>query len=136
MIRKLIVVAALASSAHAAWAQDQVVYHITDSKVQSLAALRNARNHLDVDPTAKLTFVTHGEGVDFLLEGAKDRNDSPYAGPVSALTARGVKFEVCEITLKNRSLKREQFLQEADFVPSGVVRVTKLQRQGFAYVKP
>lgn len=136
MIRKLIVVAALAGSALAAWAQDQVVYHITDSKVQSLAALRNARNHLDVDPTAKLTFVTHGEGVDFLLEGAKDRNDSPYAGPVSALTARGVKFEVCEITLKNRSLKREQFLQEADFVPSGVVRVTKLQRQGFAYVKP
>ncbi len=136
MIRKLIVVAALAGSALAAWAQDQVVYHITDSKVQALAGLRNARNHLDVDPTAKITFVTHGEGVDFLLEGAKDRNDSPYAGPVSALTARGVKFEVCEITLKNRSLKREQFLQEADFVPSGVVRVTKLQRQGFAYVKP
>ena len=136
MIKKLLACVALMAAAASASAQDQVVYHITDSKIQALAGLRNARNHLDVDPTAKITFVTHGEGVDFLLEGAKDRNDSPYAGPVSALTARGVKFEVCEITLKNRSLKRDQFLQEADFVPSGVVRVTKLQRQGFAYVKP
>jgi intracellular sulfur oxidation DsrE/DsrF family protein len=50
--------------------------------------------------------------------------------------ARGVKFEVCEITLRNRSLKKEQFLQEASFTPSGVVRLTKLQKQGFAYIKP
>jgi intracellular sulfur oxidation DsrE/DsrF family protein len=46
-----------------------------------------------------------------LLEGAKDSNGSVFAGPVSALTARGVKFEVCEITLKNRNMKREQFIQ-------------------------
>ena len=50
--------------------------------------------------------------------------------------ARGVKFEICEITLKNRSLKKEQFIQEADFTPSGVVRIAKLQRQGAAYIKP
>ena len=45
-------------------------------------------------------------------------------------------FEVCEITLKNRSLKKEQFFQEADFTPSGVVRLAKLQKQGHAYIKP
>jgi intracellular sulfur oxidation DsrE/DsrF family protein len=55
---------------------------------------------------------------------------------VSALTARGVKFEACEITLKNRNMKREQFIQEADFTPSGVVRLAKLQKQGSAYIKP
>jgi uncharacterized protein len=47
-----------------------------------------------------------------------------------------VKFEVCEITLQNRSLKREQFIPEASFTPSGVVRLTKLQTQGYAYLKP
>lgn len=119
-----------------ALAQDKVIYHITDSKVQALAGLRNARNHLDTDPTAQITFVTHGEGVDFLMDGAKDRSDSPYAATVSALKSRGVRFEVCEITLKNRNLKREQFIEEADFTPSGVVRVVKLQKQGFAYLKP
>ena len=70
-----------------------------------------------------------------MLEGAKDSNGNVFAGPVSALTARGVKFEVCEITLKNRNMKREQFIQEADFTPSGVVRLAKLQKQGSAYIK-
>ena len=117
-------------------AQDLVVYHIDDMSAQALKGLRNIRNHLDVDPTARITVVTHAQGIDFLLEGAKDSNGSVFAGPVSALTARGVKFEVCEITLKNRNMKREQFIQEADFTPSGVVRLPKLQKQGVAYIKP
>lgn len=119
-----------------AQAQDQVVYHIDDAAAQALKGLRNIRNHLDVDPKAKITVVTHAQGVDFLMEGAKDRNDSPYAATVAALVNRGVKFEVCEITLQNRSLKREQFIQEAEFTPSGVVRLAKLQQAGAAYIKP
>lgn len=119
-----------------AWSQDKVVYHISDAEAQALAGLRNVRNHLDTDPSAKITVVTHGNGVDFLMEGAKDKNGSLYSGPVSALKSRGVTFEVCEITLKTRNLKPEQFIQEADFTPSGVVRLAKLQHQGYAYIRP
>jgi uncharacterized protein len=119
-----------------ALAQDPVVYHIDDAAAQGLKGLRNIRNHLDVDPTAKITVVTHANGVDFLMEGAKDANGGAFAGPVAALVARGVKFEVCEITLRNRNLKKEQFLQEAEFTPSGVVRIAKLQKAGAAYIKP
>jgi intracellular sulfur oxidation DsrE/DsrF family protein len=126
----------IAATTLPALAQDPVVYHIDDMSLQALKGLRNIRNHLDVDPTAKITVVTHALGVDFLLEGQKDVNGSPFAGPVSALAARGVKFEICEITLKNRNLKREQFIQEAEFTPSGVVRLAKLQKQGAAYIKP
>ena len=127
-------VAALWSSM--ALAQDRVAYHIDDAAAQGLKGLRNIRNHLDTDPSARITVVTHANGVDFLLEGAKDANGSAFAGPVAALVARGVKFEVCEITLRNRNLKREQFIQEAEFTPSGVVRLTKLQVAGHAYIKP
>ena len=119
-----------------AFAQDTIVYHIDDTSTQALKGLRNIRNHLDTDPGAKITVVTHAFGVDFLMEGMRDRNESPFAATVAALTARGVKFEVCEITLKNRNLKKEQFIQEADFTPSGVVRLAKLQKQGYAYIKP
>lgn len=119
-----------------AWAQDKVVYHIDQAATQGLKGLRNIRNHLDVDPAARITVVTHADGVDFLMEGAKDTNGGAFAGPVAALVARGVKFEVCEITLKNRKLKKEQFIQEADFTPSGVVRIAKLQKEGAAYIKP
>lgn len=126
----------LALASAATWAQDAVVYHIDDTSAQALKGLRNIRNHMDVDPTAKITVVTHAFGVDFLMEGMRDRNESPFAATVAGLTARGVKFEVCEITLKNRNLKKEQFIQEADFTPSGVVRLAKLQKQGSAYIKP
>jgi intracellular sulfur oxidation DsrE/DsrF family protein len=135
-LRPCLIALALAASTALAAAQDTVAYHVNDTASQALSTLRNIRNHLDTDPTAKITVVTHAFGVDFLMEGMKDRNESPFAATVAALVARGVKFEVCEITLKNRNLKREQFIQEADFTPSGVVRLTKLQKQGFAYIKP
>ena len=126
----------LALGAGAARAEDKVVYHIDDAKTQALKGLRNMRNQLDTEPTTKMIVVAHGEGVDFLLEGAKAANGSDYAGPVAALVARGVHFEVCEITLKNRKLTKDQFITEADFTPSGVVRVTRLQAEGYSYIKP
>lgn len=132
----MLAAAVLSLASLAASAQDKVVYHVSDAATQALATLRNVRNHLDTDPTAKITVVTHAAGVDFLMEGAKDRTEVSYDALVSALKSRGVAFEVCEITLKNRGLKREQFIQEADFTPSGVVRLTKLQHQGYAYIKP
>ena len=118
---------------------DKAVYHIDNAAVQATKALRNIRNHLDTDPSTKIVVVTHAEGVDFLFEGAKDLKNPnvDYSSLVSALKARGVRFEVCDITLKNRNLKREQFNLDAEFTPSGVVRVTQLQtREGFAYLKP
>ena len=127
---------ALVLCAGAAFAQDKVVYHFDNAAAQGLKGLRNVRNHIDTDPTARITVVTHAEGVDMLMEGAKSANGTEYAPLVSALKSRGVTFEICEITLKNRGLKKDQFIQEADFTPSGVVRIAKLQTQGYAYIKP
>ncbi len=131
-----IAAAALMLAATATFAQDKVVYHIDNAVAQGLKGLRNVRNHVDTDPTANITVVTHAEGVDMLMEGAKAPNGTEFAPLVAALKGRGVAFEICEITLKNRGLKKEQFIQEADFTPSGVVRLAKLQIQGYAYIKP
>ena len=135
-MRHFIAALLIAGTSLAAQAQGRVVYHFDNSAAQALKGLRNMRNHLDVDPAAKLTAVSHAEGVDFLMEDAKATNGTDYAPLVSALKARGVRFEICEITLKNRNLKKEQFTQDADFTPSGVVRVAKLQKEGAAYIKP
>ena len=127
---------ALSSAFAQGGGSDNVVYHIDDAEGQALKGLRNIKNHLDVDPQAKIVVVTHAQGVDFLMQGAKDKNGSEYAGPVSALVSRGVTFEVCEITLQNRNIDKNQFIFEASFTPSGVVRLAKLQQQGSAYIKP
>jgi intracellular sulfur oxidation DsrE/DsrF family protein len=135
-IKSIIASLTLALAAGFACAQDGVVYHFDNAAAQGLKGLRNARNHIETDPTAKITVVTHAEGIDMLMEGAKAANGTEYAPLVSALKSRGVTFEICEITLKNRGLKKEQFIQEAEFTRSGVVRIAKLQKQGYAYIKP
>jgi intracellular sulfur oxidation DsrE/DsrF family protein len=115
---------------------EKVVYHVNDA-ANATAALRNIGNHLEVNPKAKIVVVTHAQGVDFLMEGARDKNGNPYNVQVETLAAQGVTFDVCEITLRNRKLDRKQFIPESVFVPSGVAELAKLQsRGGYAYIKP
>lgn len=135
-LKPLLATLALLAAAGLAQAQDKVVYHFDNAASQGLKGLRNIRNHIETDPGAKITAVAHAEGIDMLLEGAKAANGTEYAPLVSALKARGVQFEICEITLGNRGLKKDAFIQEAEFTRSGVVRIAKLQGQGHAYIKP
>jgi hypothetical protein len=116
---------------------DKVAYHLNDGLPQASNGLRNIRNHLEVNPKAKIVVVAHALGVDFLMKGAKDKNGNPYEVIVQDLKAQGVQFDVCEITLRNRKLRKDQFIEEATFVPSGVAEITRLQqREGYAYLKP
>ena len=117
--------------------EDKVVYHLNSGLEQASDGLRNIRNHLEVNPKAHIVVVGHARGVDFMMKGVKDKNGNLYQDLVENLKGQGVKFDVCEITLRNRSLKREQFIEDADFVPSGVAEITRLQqREGYAYLRP
>jgi intracellular sulfur oxidation DsrE/DsrF family protein len=137
MLAKIIAVLVLATASLGAWAQERVVYHFDGGLAQATKGLRNIRNHLDVAPKTQIVAVAHAEGVDFLMEGAKTTNGQEFAALVGDLMSRGVKFEICEITLKNRGLKKEQFILGPSFTPSGVVRIGELQaKEHYAYIKP
>lgn len=124
------------------WAADgakpvQVVYHINEGLDQASNALRNIRNHLSADPSARIVLVAHAAGVDFLLKGAKDKNGNSYAAAVEDLMLAGVDFRVCNITLTSRNIDPQRVLADVRIVPSGVAEVARLQfREGFAYIKP
>jgi intracellular sulfur oxidation DsrE/DsrF family protein len=116
---------------------DKVIYHVNNTEAQASDALRNIGNHLEVNPKAKIVVVTHARGVDFLFKDAKDKNGNPYHLVVERLKTQGVQFDVCQITLRNRKLTKDQFVPEASFVPSGVAEITRLQqREGYAYLRP
>jgi uncharacterized protein len=116
---------------------DKVVYHLNSGLEQASNGLRNIRNHLEVNPKAQIVVVTHAQGVDFLLKGKKDANGNPYETAVQTLKGQGVKFDVCLITLRNRKLAQDQFIDEVEWVPSGVAEIARLQqREGFAYLRP
>ncbi|MDQ2987702.1 MAG: DsrE family protein [Pseudomonadota bacterium] len=140
IIRTLFAVLVLAfaslSVAGAADREEKVVYHINDGS-NPMAALNNIRNHLNASPKAKIVVVTHGPGIDFLLDGAKDKNGNPYDAVVQELVNRTVQFRVCNNTLETRKIDRKRVIPEATIVPSGVAEVSRLQSQeGYAYIKP
>lgn len=132
----VILFASFAVNAAAGGLPEKVVYHINDS-ANAMQALGNIRNHLNASPNASIVVVTHGAGVDFLLEDARDKNGNPYDALVRELSNRKVQFRVCNNTLQGRKIDRKRVLPEASVVPSGVAEVARLQSQeGYAYIKP
>ena len=115
----------------------KVVYHLAEGLPQATRAMGNIRNHLDADPTAQIIVVTHGSGIEFLLEGAKDARGQSFAGPIGELANRGVQFRVCNNTLVTRGIAKDKIVLEATVVPSGVAEVSRLQaKEGYVYLRP
>ncbi len=115
--------------------QEKVVYHVNDSSVARIA-LRNVENHMNASPNARIVVVTHGRGIDFLLNDAKD-DKGAFAPQVASLKDQGVEFRVCRNTLKSRKLDDDAVILEAQVVPSGVAEIGRLQaREGYVYLKP
>ena len=125
---KLIVASLLIALASLAQAQDiKTVYHINTGIETAAAAMQNIQNHLQADPKAKIVVVTHGPGIDFLIQDAKDSKGREFSASVSSLASKGVEFRVCNNTLVGRNISPDKLLME----------VARLQaREGFAYLKP
>jgi hypothetical protein len=134
----------LVAAPGAAWAQTaksepqiKTVYHFTNGLEEASRGLGNIRNHLAADPKAKITVVTNGNGIEFLLDGAKDKNGNPYEVIVQDLKSQGVDFRVCNNTLTSRKIDKSKVIQEAVIVPSGVAEAARLQaREGYVYLRP
>ena len=141
MIRAFLAATAFAAASLGAAAAPgdpvKVVYHMNEDVARAPQALRNASNHLTADPKAKIVFVVHANGINFLMKDAKDGNGNPFEVTVQTLKAQGVEFRVCDFTLKQRSIQKSQLIDEVVYVPSGVAEVGRLQfQEGYAYLKP
>jgi intracellular sulfur oxidation DsrE/DsrF family protein len=115
----------------------KVVYHFSEGLEQASRGLRNIQNHLNAEPDIKIVAVGHGPGIDFMLDGAKDKNGAEYQATISDLALKGVEFRACNNTLQSRKIDAGKVNQDARVVPSGVAEIGRLQaREGFAYLKP
>jgi uncharacterized protein len=141
LLRLLLALFALAGGgaalAQVSEAPIKVVYHISDGSAQAARGLVNIQNHLNAAPETRITVVTHGPGIDFLLEGATDPQGHAFTSAIGALAARGVEFLVCNNTLVGRGIPADKVVLEARVVPSGVAEVARLQaREGYVYIRP
>jgi len=141
-IRSLVAATAVAGLAGCATVAQEsqpvkAVYHLTNGLDEAQRAMGNVRNHLNADPKAKIVVVGNGNGIEFMLDGAKDRNGNPFDATIQDLKAKGVEFRLCNNTLVTRKIDKSKVIPEVTIVESGVAEAAKLQiREGFAYLRP
>jgi len=132
----LIAMSAQAWSEEATETWEKIVFHL-DESVNARWAMMLANSYMDDSPKARIVFVAYGPGIDFLLEDAEDRRGNPYDPAVRGLAERGVEFRLCASTLSARSIAKEDVLDAAVIVPSGISEIARMQlKEGYAYLKP
>lgn len=131
---------------------EKVVYHADFADPRRFSAmLTSINNMLTVyqsdfkEYDVRIVFVSHG--IRFVT--ADKLAKTPFAEDAvfkarraelrQRLTAlqelQGVKLELCDITRESVQLPASKLMNDVTLVPSGVVRIAELQRQGFAYLK-
>jgi hypothetical protein len=65
-------------------------------------------------------------------------DDEKMNAAIDNLRQQGVKFAVCNNTLKAKNIDWHSLhdVKETDIVPAGVAELAFLQQHGFAYIKP
>jgi intracellular sulfur oxidation DsrE/DsrF family protein len=117
----------------------QVVIQVNqnDPAVMNLA-LNNADNmrtyYESKGERVEIELVAFGPGLNMMRA-----DTSPVKDRLAALSKQGVKFSGCGNTRANQSKAENKeiiLLAEAREVPTGVARITELQEQGWAYLRP
>ena len=110
-----------------------------DKAVMDLA-LNNAKNVIDYykekGETVAIEIVTYGPGLHMLRADTSPVKDR--IAPMS-LENPNLKFIACGNTQANQAKaegKPVTLISEAKVMPSGVVRLMELQKQGYAYIRP
>ena len=112
---------------------NQTVFHlIEDGSEEQDLALTLAEN-LTEDETIDMDDVTvlaQGEGIDPVTA------DGEKSGRVESLINDGVTFKACANTLDMFDLEKADLVAGVETVSSGVGELTRLQNDGYAYIRP
>lgn len=87
-------------------------------------------NLLTLAPDTRIEVVCHGPGLTML-----HKEETTVAAKVEALKEKGIVFNVCEFTMKQRKLTPEQMIPSASFVRGGILHIVTRQQEGWSYIK-
>jgi uncharacterized protein len=132
MKKIILVITTLVSLTVAAQAQsNKVVFHLaSDDTLVHKNLVKQLNNILVAEPDLKIEVVCHGPGIFFLM-----KEKSIVRGNIHDFINKGVKFAACENTMKERKIARDQVIAGALFVPSALIEIIQLQKEGWSYIK-
>ncbi|MCP1386297.1 DsrE family protein [Runella salmonicolor] len=111
--------------------EHRIVFHLASADTLVHKALvKQLGNVLDYWKTAKIEVVVHNAGVGFMK-----KDEAILSKEIELLKERGIVFAVCENTLKQRKIAKNQILPAAIFVPVGLAEIVLRQEEGWSYIK-
>jgi intracellular sulfur oxidation DsrE/DsrF family protein len=115
-------------------ARYKVVYQLnTDDDNKIKGTLRNIQNAIN-DPRLvgklEVELVVHGSGV------AVFQKDKAYEEAVKGLQQKGVILAMCENTMRERKINRDDLFSFISYVPSGNGELIIRQQEGWSYMHP
>ncbi|WEL23427.1 DsrE family protein [Candidatus Nanohalovita haloferacivicina] len=111
----------------------KTVIHISSNNSDKIAeAVANARNLLQ-DPTVEDPEIAILLNADAVKAARKDSAAEKY---FQELLDKEVQIKACNNSLESREIKEKELLQRVEAVPSGIGELTKLQTDGYAYIRP
>jgi intracellular sulfur oxidation DsrE/DsrF family protein len=113
-----------------------VVYHINQGLDQAKSALAYIVNQLEEESNTHIEVVAHASGIYFLIADATTPQGQAFSPLIDTLAKKGVIFKVCEKTLRTLNIPPSKLNPHVVLTPSGTAEITKLQHEGFAYIKP
>ena len=110
----------------------KVVFQFVSGDTLSQHSLvNNLKNLREGWPKAEVEVVFHGNGI-FMVMGEKTK----YAKELQNFVEnQNIKMVVCENTMKQKKVKKEQLLPFMQTVPMGIGEIIMKQEKGWAYIK-
>ena len=134
-MNKILTILALVFMGSIAWAQQgpehRIVFqHTTADTTAQKALMKQLGNMLSVSPTTQIEVVCHGPGLNMLVA-----QNSRVAEKLAGFAARGVVFNACQFSMKERKVAPEQLLPSVKQVQAGIIYIVTKQEEGFHYIK-
>jgi intracellular sulfur oxidation DsrE/DsrF family protein len=109
-----------------------VIHLVSGDETEQRTALNIARNLLEdeSDQIDDVAVVAQAGGIHALT------SDGDYAEDVRSLMDDGVPFRGCSNTLAAFDIEESELVDGVETVPEGAVEVTRLQGEGWAYLRP
>ena len=113
----------------------KVVFHIDwDNEDALIMALNNIENLLKEVPAEESVIYLVANGVAVKLFQCE--RVTPYTSRIEKLSDVGVRFLVCNNSLLNLGIERDELMKSCKIVPAGILELIRLQAEGCAYIKP
>ena len=112
-------------------AAHKIIFQLVNGDTSSHKVLmKQFGNILSIAPDTKIEVVCHGPGIDMMMQ-----EKSIVINKIKEFKEKGVVFNVCEFSLKERKVDKSKLIEQSTFVPAGTIEIVEKQEQGWSYIK-